>query len=568
MLQGYLNSAPVYQALLTRRYLTSKIMPLLASLAVMLCTTMVLVTWSVMGGFLKVLLDSGRKLVGDVKIEWPNTGFAYYDELIRDLEADSGLTVAPRTSPRTAPRSTAASPPRGLIIAAAPIIESFGVLGLPDGRTVNVMLKGVEPESFDRVTNYYNTLWWRPLEKPLPKDDDREDPRLQNLSRVDMLTPGAVPDDKSDAWPAMLENGKRLQRFHTGSGHVKPAVVLGTEVTGYNRRSASGVYVPMRSRSRDSDGNINLLSTFMPLDGEVTLHVLPLDKKGRGIEMQSRIFPVANEFKTDVFLFDKGVAILPLGELQKMLKMDAAKRLESGKPAVRIIKDPKTGEEKIETVPQDQLKEDPARVTGVLVRGKDGVDARVLRDRCEEIFAEFAARHPGEVPLAASMNIQTWQQQNAGFIGAVEKEIALVLFLFSMISLVAVVLVLSIFWSMVSEKTKDIGILRAIGASKAGIAWLWLRYGLAIGIVGSIMGFGLSSLIILNINPIHEWMGRAMGIQIWDPSIYYFTQIPSDLRWDKVLIVLSGGVGFSVLGALIPALRASRMDPVRALRFE
>lgn len=166
------------------------------------------------------------------------------------------------------------------------------------------------------------------------------------------------------------------------------------------------------------------------------------------------------------------------------------------------------------------------------------------------------------------MSIQTWQQQNAGFIGAVEKEIALVLFLFSMISLVAVVLVLSIFWSMVSEKTKDIGILRAIGASKAGIAWLWLRYGLAIGIVGSIMGFGLSSLIILNINPIHEWMGRAIGIQIWDPSIYYFTQIPSDLRWDKVVIVLAGGVGFSVLGALIPALRASRMDPVRALRFE
>lgn len=539
-------------------------MPLLASLAVMLCTTMVLVTWSVMGGFLKVLLDSGRKLVGDVKIEWPNTGFAYYDELIRDLEADSGLT----TTPKADQRSTAASPPKGLIIAAAPIIESFGVIGLPDGRTVNVMLKGVEPVSFDRVTNYYGTLWWKPLDTPLPKDDKEEDPRLRNLNRVDKLVVGAIPTDKTDAWPIMFENGKKLSRLQVSTGQIKPAVVLGTEVTGFNKRFPSGYYEPMMSRVRNSDGNVNLVSTFMPLEGEVTLHVLPLDKKGRGVEMQSRIFPVANEFKTDVYLFDKGVAILPLGELQKMLKMDAAKRLEAGTPAVRIVKDPKTGQEKFETVAQDQLKEDPARVTGVLVRGKDGVDARVLRDRCEEIYAEFAARHPGEVPPGPSMSIQTWQQQNAGFIGAVEKEIALVLFLFSMISLVAVVLVLSIFWSMVSEKTKDIGILRAIGASKAGIAWLWLRYGLAIGIVGSIMGFGLSSLIILNINPIHEWMGRAIGIQIWDPSIYYFTQIPSDLRWDKVVIVLAGGVGFSVLGALIPALRASRMDPVRALRFE
>lgn len=567
--EGYLNSAPVYQALLTRRYLTSKIMPLLASLAVMLCTTMVLVTWSVMGGFLKVLLESGRKLVGDVKIEWPNTGFAYYEELVRDLEADSGLTVTPRTAPpNSTPRSTAASPPKGLIVAAAPIIESFGVLGLPDGRTVNVMLKGVEPVSFDRVTNYYSTLWWKPLEKPLPKDEDEADPRLQNLTRVDLLQPGAIPTGDSDAWPIMLENGKKLQRYHTGSGQIKPAVVLGSEVTGFNKRFPSGIYVPMQSRARDSEGNVNLLRTFMPLEGEVTLHVLPLDKKGRGVEMQSRIFPVANEIKTDVYMVDKGVAILPLDELQKMLKMDAAKRLEAGKPAVRITKDPTTGQEKIEMVPQDQLTEDPARVTGVLVRGKDGIDARTLRERCEEIYAEFAARHPGEVPSAISINIQTWQQQNAGFIGAVEKEIALVLFLFSMISLVAVVLVLSIFWSMVSEKTKDIGILRAIGASRMGIAWLWLRYGLAIGIVGSVMGFGLSSLIILNINPIHEWMGRAMGIQIWDPSIYYFTQIPSDLRWDKVLLVLGGGVMFSVLGALIPAIRASRMDPVRALRFE
>lgn len=558
----------MYQALLTRRYLTSKIMPLLASLAVMLCTTMVLVTWSVMGGFLKVLLDSGRKLVGDVKIEWPNTGFAYYDELIKDLEADSGLSATPRSGSGAAPRSTAASAPKGLIIAAAPIIESFGVLGLPDGRTVNVMLKGVEPVSFDRVTNYYGTLWWKPLDKPLPKDDKEEDPRLRNLNRVDKLVPGAVPSKDTDAWPVMFENGKTLMRLHEATGQIKPAVVLGTEVTGYNKRYPSGAYEPMMSRVRNSDGKVDLVSTFMPLEGEVTLHVLPLDQKGRGVEMQSRIFPVANEFKTDVYLFDKGVAILPLGELQKMLKMDAAKRLESGTPAVRIVKDPKTGEEKIETAPTNQLREDPARVTGVLVRGKDGVDARVLRERCEEIYAEFAARHSGVVPPVAAMSIQTWQQQNAGFIGAVEKEIALVLFLFSMISLVAVVLVLSIFWSMVSEKTKDIGILRAIGASKAGIAWLWLRYGLAIGIVGSIMGFGLSSLIIMNINPIHEWMGRAMGIQIWDPSIYYFTQIPSDLRWDKVLIVLGGGIGFSVLGAMIPAIRASRMDPVRALRFE
>lgn len=542
----------MYQALLTRRYLTSKVMPLLASLAVMLCTTMVLVTWSVMGGFLKVLLDSGRKLVGDVRIEWSNTGFAHYDELIKLLESDTGY-----------------------VLAAAPVIESFGVLGLPDGRTVNIALKGIDPVSFNKVTNYYDSLWWKPITVPLPKDTQREDPRLvpeDEAGKGVRLDTGSPMDgasfDPDNIFQRMFDNGKQLRRFSNEAGAYKPAIVMGTEVSGYNIREKSGVYNFGATRSRQSDGSTVISRPIMPLDGQVTLHVLPLDTKGRGIEMQSRIFPVANEFKTDVYIFDKNMVLMPLDELQKMLKMDKAQRLDSKAGAIKIVKDPKTGEERIERPTESSLVEEPARVTGVLVRAQDGKTANDLAERCRSAYKTFAAKHLGKVPDADRISIQTWEQQNAQFIGAVKHEIGLVLFLFSIISLVAVVLVLSIFWSMVSEKTKDIGILRAMGASRTGIAWLWLRYGLAIGLVGSTLGFGLSFLIISNINSIHEWMGQSFGVQIWDPSVYYFSQIPSDLRWDKVTIVLSGGIIFSVMGALIPAIRAARMDPVQSLRFE
>ncbi|MEO0717162.1 MAG: FtsX-like permease family protein, partial [Planctomycetota bacterium] len=209
---------------------------------------------------------------------------------------------------------------------------------------------------------------------------------------------------------------------------------------------------------------------------------------------------------------------------------------------------------------------DPARVTDIVVLGRQD-DARLTQQYVLDVYTEFAAAHP-DVPRADAIFIKTWEDQNATMIAAVKKETALVLFIFSFISLTAVFLVLAIFWAMVSEKTRDVGILRAIGASRTGIAWLWLRYGLAIGVVGSIFGLALAYTIVYNINTIHDWMGQALGISIWDPAVYYFTEIPSNVNHLHAAIIGLGGMLASTLGALWPALRAARMNPVRALRFE
>jgi lipoprotein-releasing system permease protein len=120
----------------------------------------------------------------------------------------------------------------------------------------------------------------------------------------------------------------------------------------------------------------------------------------------------------------------------------------------------------------------------------------------------------------------------------------------------------------VAEKTKDIGVLRAVGAGSVGVAGLWVCYGLAIGLVGSAFGLLLAYGVVTNINPIHDWLGRALHIVIWDPRIYYFVTIPNTVETDKAVIVFVAGVLSSTLGALIPAARAALMHPVRALRFE
>jgi len=489
-------------------------MPLLAALAVALCTAMVLVVWSVMGGFLTLLLNSGKSMIGDVSITWPVRGIPHYERLIERLEKDPAVA------------------------AATPLVETIGLLGLPGGDTKTVQVLGVEPAGYDRVTGYFARLWWRPLEEPLPRDDKREDPRLTE--------------------PAMakwLEAGKVLRRADLVTGAERPAVVLGIEVARPNNQRTEGGFIQPRWN-------------YMP-EEEVTLSVLPLSQRGVAIDTRALRFAVANEFRSGLYDVDANWVIVPLDSLQHMLRLDRAERVREGESARHggVTRDP-TGRESFAAPSVTEI--EPARATTVLVKAADGVTANGLRERVAAIYREFAEAEGRGAPPPGAVPIFTWEKKPGleSFIAAVQKETALVLVLFAFISLTAVFLVFAIFWSMISEKTKDIGVLRAIGASRTGVAWLFVRYGLALGIVGSALGGVLAWLVVSNINPIHEWLGRALGIVVWDPSIYYFDQIPTDMELGKAAIVLATGVLSAAVGALIPAARAASMDPVRAIRFE
>lgn len=509
-------SPHVYQALLTRRYLFSRVMPLLSVLAVMLCTAMVLVVWSVMGGFLSLLLSSGKSMIGDVSITWPVTGIPHYERLIERLEAD----------PKVA--------------AATPTIETLGLLSLPIGDTKTVQVIGVEPAGYEAVTGYYDRLWWRTLDEPLPRDKNGEDIRLK------------YPNLMQQSFAA----GKELREIDEESGLSRPAIVLGLEVSRPNNR-------------RTPEGHIAPRYDFMP-NTEVTLQVMPLSRRGVPIRPEAQTFPVANEFRTGLYEADANWVIVPLHELQRMLMLNEAERTVEDATSIARVE---TGPDGVERFvrPKRTIVE-PARATTILVRAAEGVTPDELQERCERIYAEFHDAHKGEVriPDPARIAIYTWERKPGleTFISAVKKETALVLVLFGFISMTAVFLVFAIFWSMISEKTKDIGVLRAIGASRLGITWLFLRYGLAIGVAGSFTGGLLALLIVHYINPIHEWLGSALGIYVWDPQIYYFSEIPNEVDPVKAAIVVGAGILSSVMGALVPAVRAATMDPVRALRFE
>ena len=188
-----------------------------------------------------------------------------------------------------------------------------------------------------------------------------------------------------------------------------------------------------------------------------------------------------------------------------------------------------------------------------------------VRERIKLAVRRVLDTHPD---VNADPVVRTWEESQAKWMGAIEKEMVLVTGLFGMISIVAVFLIFCIFYMIVVEKTRDIGIIKSVGATSSGVAGIFLGYGAVIGIVGAALGLLFGYLVVHYINTLHSWLGTALHVQVWDPEVYAFDTIPNTLEPQRIFWILAIAVVASILGALVPALRAARLNPVEALRWE
>lgn len=168
----------------------------------------------------------------------------------------------------------------------------------------------------------------------------------------------------------------------------------------------------------------------------------------------------------------------------------------------------------------------------------------------------------------ADVRVATWEEHQGPLLAAIDVERGILNLLLFMIVGVAGFSILAIFTMIVSEKYRDIGILKSLGAGNRGVMSIFVGYGLLLGAVGCGLGSGLGLWITRNINEIEAFLTRISGRALFPRDVYYFKEIPTNIDPFSVLVVNLGAVGIAVLFSLLPAWRAARLHPVRALRFE
>lgn len=529
----------MYKWFLAWRYLHTKLIAAFGVLAVMLCVAMVLVVMSVMGGFLDNVRNRSRGLYGEVVLDSGTLqGFPLYAEFAEHIT---------RTMPGTVKQAT-------------PTIISYGIFRVPEtSYTKPAQVFGVRLDEYRDVTEFGEGLFYdsyfpgttsfAPQGMPVAGVDDKGAIRL----------PPALTE-ANQRWRAGEKNPDRIAVFDADP-YVTTFYPSTVSLLAGERVFAAQPGEPMVDEPM-FDGLIagtDLLFLRRP-DGKfdrvlakgatVALVLMTLSPSGNLSSEPPVKVPLryVDDVRTGIYEVDSKCVYVDFNLLQHKLAMDAQPLVEGGTSRPRA----------------NQL----------LIDLHDGVNMNDGRDSIAAVWMAFTAEHgrdlaPHDQRLLGHVSVNTWEDMQRSFIQAVEKEKVLVTIILCLISVVAIILVGCIFYMIVEKKTKDIGILKAIGASPSGVAGMFILYAAAIGVVGSALGVMFGTVFVWNINGIQDALASLNPqLRVWSPDIYSFDRIPEVVKSADAISIAIVATISSIVGSLIPAWIAGRVWPVQALRYE
>ena len=237
-----------------------------------------------------------------------------------------------------------------------------------------------------------------------------------------------------------------------------------------------------------------------------------------GVTPRQKQYTVAGTFKVGMSEYDQSVLFMPLAEAQGYFNMGKG-------------------------------------VTGIEVMVDDP-------DRVDEL------RGPITNVIGEAARLVDWQQVNKTFFDALQVESTVMFFILSLIVVVAAFNIISGMIMMVKDKTRDIAILRTMGATSGTILRVFLISGSAIGVVGTMTGFLIGFLFCTYIEEIRQFLQWLSGTQLFPAELYFLSRMPAKMDIGEVVMVVICSLMISILATVYPSWRAAKLDPVDALRYE
>jgi len=180
-------------------------------------------------------------------------------------------------------------------------------------------------------------------------------------------------------------------------------------------------------------------------------------------------------------------------------------------------------------------------------------------DRFRRLITEAAGRQ---------IFMVDWRQRNATFFNALQVERNVMFLILTLIVLVAALNIISGLIMLVKDKGRDIAILRTIGATQGAVMRIFLITGASIGVIGTLMGFLVGTLICLNVESIRQFVSWLTNTELFSPELYFLSRLPAEMDPGETAAVVVMALTLSLLATLYPSWRAARLDPVEALRYE
>jgi lipoprotein-releasing system permease protein len=391
------------------------------------------------------------------------------------------------------------------------VIASISFLGIMLGVAtlivVMAVMNGFRAELLTRILGVNGHLIVTPIDMPL-EDYAAVAGRINGVPGVKYAIP--LIDGQVLAQGNVGSGTGALVRGIRGEDLGKISIVANNIKQGSIVGFDSGEGVAIGSRMAESLGLVlgDTITLISP-DGDVT----PL-----GTTPRMKGYPVTAIFEVGMSEYDSSIIYMPFSEAQLYFNME-------GK----------------------------AQTIEIYVDNPDDVDA--LKPK-----VEAAAQRP--------IFMTDWRQRNQTFFSALEVERNVMFMILTLIVLVAALNIISGLIMLVKDKGHDIAILRTMGASRGAILRIFLMTGAAIGVTGTIAGVGLGVVICLNIERIREFFSWILGTVLFNPELYFLSQLPAKMDFSETFSVVLMALGLSFIATVFPAWRAARLDPVEALRYE